>query len=302
MSNQIDLNHYRVACVQMDIIPGQVEQNCRHAANLAREAIARHARLIVFPELVDLDMVENARDLASTAPGPFTQPLETLAKEFGVHIVIGMSRLEGGGLYNSAVVIGPAGILGAYDKVHVWSGDWDKDGNDWAEDPRRIEPHNYMPGKKFKVFNIDGISVGAIICYDGQFPESWLCNRLLGADLLAWPTNRGSYEDMDIPALARFFQLNVMAANRFGQSSYWTAGDSQIVTAQGKVLAHVLNGESVLVADLDILASRKWRRNLPFLRDRRPDIYEEYLHLIPESEIASGIPSHQVIPLWQREK
>ena len=198
--------------------------------------------------------------------------------------------------------IGPNGILGAYDKVHVWSGDWDVARNDWSEDPRRIEPHNYLPGEKFKVFNIDGITMGVMICYDGQFAESWLCNRLLGADLLLWPTNRGSYEDMDVPAMARFFQLNVMAANRFGQSSYWTPGDSQIVTAQGKVLAHAYNGETVLLADLDILASRKWRRSLPTLRDRRPEIYENYLSLIPENEISPGIPSYKVIPLWRQGK
>lgn len=302
MQNEVDLSSYRIACVQMDILPGQAEQNCAHAEAMAREAIRRQARLIVFPELSDLDMVEDAWGAASTVPGPFTQPLEQLAKEHRVHFVIGMSRRAGQELYNSAVFIGPDGILGAYDKVHVWSGDWDVERNDWAEDPRRIEPHNYLPGKEFKVFDIDNISVGAMICYDGLFAESWLCNRLLGADVLVWPTNRGGYGDMNVPAMARYFQLNVIAANRFGQSSYWTQGDSQVVGPRGNLLAHAYNGESVLIADLDILASRKWRRSLPYLRDRRPDVYEKYLSLIPESEIAPGIPSNRVIPLWQQDK
>lgn len=302
MQNKIDLSCYRVASVQMDIHPGQAEQNCVHAEAMALEAIHREARLIVFPELSDLDMVEDAWGAASAVPGPFTQPLEQLAKDHGVHFVIGMSRRVGEGLYNSAVFIGPDGILGTYDKVHVWSGDWDAERNDWAEDSRRIEPHNYLPGREFKVFDIDGISVGAMICYDGLFAESWLCNRLLGADVLVWPTNRGSYEDMNVPAMARFFQLNVIAANRFGQSSYWTEGDSHVVGARGNVLAHAYNGESVLIADLDILGSRQWRRKIPQLRDRRPDIYEKYLGLIPAAEIAPGIPSNQVIPFWRRKK
>jgi predicted amidohydrolase len=133
-----------------------------------------------------------------------------------------------------------------------------------------------------------------------MFAESWQCLRLLGADLVVWPTNRDTYGDMDVPAMARFFQLNVMAVNRFGQSTYWTRGDSQVVSAQGNVLAHAYNGESVLIADLDIEGDRRWRRRIPYIRDRRPDIYARYMHLRPENEIAPGIPSYQVAPLWAR--
>ena len=298
----VNLSKYRVAAVQMDIVPGQVETNRDHAVELAHEAIRRGARLIVFPEMADTDEITGAWKLATTAPGPFTAPFEELAAEHGVHIVIGMARRVGEAFYNSAVFIGPEGVLGAYDKVHVWSGSWDEARDDWGEDPRRIEPHNFLPGDGFSVFDIDGVSVGAMICYDGMFPESWQCLRLLGADLIVWPTNRGTYGDMNVPAMARYIQLNVMAVNRFGQSTYWTAGDSQIVGAQGNVLAHAYNGESVLIADLDIEGDRRWRRQIPYIRDRRPDLYARYLHLRPESEVAPGIPSYQVAPLWARSR
>ncbi len=293
------LSAYRVAAVQMDIIPGTMERNRDHATELAGQAISLGARLVVFPELADIDMVEDAYALASPAPGPFTAPFERLAERHGVHIVIGMARRTGEGLYNSAVFIGPGGIVGIYDKVHVWAGDWDAIGNRWAEDPRRIEPNNYLPGREFKVFAVDGVNVGALICYDGMFPESWQCNRLLAADMVVWPTNRGNYEDVDVPALARYFQLNVVAVNRFGRSSYWCQGDSQVVDAHGRVLAHAYNGEAVLVADLNLESSRRWRRSLPYLRDRRPDIYEKILARTPPEEMAPGIPSSQVTPLWR---
>ena len=295
----MNLSKYRVAAVQMDAVPGAIEQNRDHAAQLATEAIARGARLIVLPELTDIDMVENAREQATPAPGPFTAPFESLAQRHGVHIVVGMARRDGDSLYNSAVFVGPGGIIGIYDKVHVWAGDWDVAKGDWAEDVRRIEPHNYLPGNEFRAFSIDGISVGALICYDGMFPESWLSVRLLGADLVVWPTNRGNYGDVDVPALARYFQLNIMAVNRFGQSSYWCQGDSQVVDAKGTVLAHAYNGEAVLIADLDVEESRRWRRSLPYLRDRRPDVYSRFLQHTEEAEIAPGIPSSQVIPLWR---
>ncbi len=302
MFDQPDLTKYRVAAVQMDIVPGQMEKNRDHAVGMGQEAVRRGARLIVFPELADIDEVADAWELATTAPGPFTQPLEKLAAKHGVHIVVGMARRAGEELYNSAVFIGPAGIIGTYDKVHVWAGKWDVARDDWAEDPRRIEANSYLPGHEFKVFSIDGISVGAMICYDGMFPESWQCNRLLGADLLVWPTNRGTYEDMDVPAMARYFQLNVMAVNRFGQSSYWTQGDSRIVDAEGNVLAHSYGGEAVLIAELNIEAARRWRRSIPYIRDRRPDVYAKILQKSPRREMAPGTPSNQVKPLWWRKR
>ncbi len=297
---QVDLSNYRVAVLQMDIRPGKPDENCETAIRMAEQAIARGARLIVTPELSDIDMLDDARDLVTSAPGPYTQPFEDLSRKHGVHCVVGMSRRQGSGFYNSAVFIGPEGILGAYDKVHVWAGDWDTNKNDWAEDPRRIEPNNFLPGDEFKKFEIDGVKVGAMICYDGLFAESWLCNRLLGADMIVWPTNRGNYRDMNIPVMAKYFQLNVLAANRFGQSSYWTQGDSHIVSAMGQVLAHAYNGESVLIADLDILESRRWRRSMPEMRDRRPDVYQKYIGQTPAEESAPGIPSYQVVPLWKR--
>jgi len=299
-SESVDLSKYRVAAVQMDIVPGEWERNRDHAAALVEVAIGRGARLVVIPEMADTDEITGAWKLATPAPGPFTKPFEELAAEHGVHVVVGMGRRVDTEFYNSAVFIGPEGILGAYDKVHVWSGSWDEERGDWGEDPRRIEPHNFLPGDGFSVFDIDGISVGAMICYDGMFAESWQCLRLLGADLVVWPTNRDTYGDMDVPAMARYFQLNVMAVNRFGQSNYWTRGDSQIVSAQGNVLAHALNGESVLIADLDIEADRRWRRRIPYIRDRRPDVYDRYLHLRPDAEVAPGPPSHCVEPLWRR--
>ena len=294
----LHLSKYRVAAVQMDIVPGAWETNRDHAVELVRVAIGRGARLIAIPEMVDTDEIMGAWKLATTAPGPFTRPFEDLAAEHRVHIVVGMGRRVDEAYYNSAVFIGPGGVLGAYDKIHVWSGSWDEARDDWGEDPRRIEPHNFLPGEGFHVFDVDGLSVGAMICYDGMFAESWQCLRLLGADLVVWPTNRDTYEDMDVPAMARFFQLNVMAVNRFGQSNYWTRGDSQIVSAQGNVLAHALNAESVLVADLDIAGDRRWRRQIPYIRDRRPDLYARYLHLRPEAEVAPGPPSYCVEPLW----
>ncbi len=84
-----------------------------------------------------------------------------------------------------------------------------------------------------------------------------------------------------------------------GRGSPWTQGDSQIVDAQGNTLAHAYGGESILIADLDIEAARRWRRSLPYMRDRRQELYGRILEAAPQDEIAPGIRSCQVKPLWQ---
>ncbi len=298
MTDEVNLNGYCVAAVQMDIVPGEPETNREHAAELAQVAIGRGARLIVYPELVDIDEVMDGWELATPVPGPFTAPFEALAIEHGVHFVLGMARQVGEGASNSAVFIGPDGVIGAYDKVHPWVGSWDREQGRWKEDPRRIEPHNYLPGEGFRLFEIDGVKVGTLICYDGMFAESWLCYRLMGADLIVWPTNREDYADVDIPALARFFQVAVVAVNRYGQSTYWTEGDSAIISAQGDVLAHAYGGEAVLIADVDIEASRGRRRGQPVMRDRRPEVYARIASPAVEDERASGARSCEVEPIW----
>ena len=99
--------------------------------------------------------------------------------------------------------------------------------------------------------------------------------------------------------MARFFQLNVAAVNRYGQSTYWTVGDSTIVDFSGKTLAHATGGESVLIADLDVTAARARRRENPAMRDRRPELYGAILKPAPQLERAPGIRSCEVAPLWK---
>jgi hypothetical protein len=71
------------------------------------------------------------------------------------------------------------------------------------------------------------------------------------------------------------------------------------VDAQGNILAHGYNGEAVLIADIDVELSRRWRRSLPYLRDRRPEVYLDILQSTPDTEVAPGIPSNRVMPVWR---
>ena len=82
---------------------------------------------------------------------------------------------EGEHLYNSAVCIGPEGVVSNYRKTHL---------------PFLGVDRFVTPGTRpYEVFNLGGLKVGILICFDGSFPESARILTLLGADLVVLPTN-----------------------------------------------------------------------------------------------------------------
>jgi N-carbamoylputrescine amidase len=144
----------------------------------------------------------------------------------------------------------------------------------------------YAPGDTgAPVFNTAVGKIGVAICYDRHYPEFMRALALGGADLVVvpqagsvgeWPD--GLYEaEMRVAA----FQNGYFAAlcNRVGQEDRITfAGESFVCAPDGHVLARAPQGvETILYANLDLgQAARSHARRL-FLRDRRPDLYADWL-------------------------
>src|SRR5205807_4438969 len=96
-----------------------------------------------------------------------------LARQHGLHIVVGLVERDGHLIYNVAVLLGPDGrIIGKYRKVAL---------------PRTEIEAGVTPGNDYPVFNTRFGKVGLMVCYDGFFPEvaRELSNR--GAEVIAWP-------------------------------------------------------------------------------------------------------------------
>ncbi|HET9963416.1 MAG TPA: nitrilase-related carbon-nitrogen hydrolase, partial [Nitrospiraceae bacterium] len=83
------------------------------------------ADLMVLPELFasgyQFVSKDEVRELAEPVPGgPTTQRLCELADRRGMTIVAGLPERAGSHCYNSAVVVGPSGVLGCYRKTHLF--------------------------------------------------------------------------------------------------------------------------------------------------------------------------------------
>src|SRR3972149_5375938 len=102
---------------------GDKQENLNLMTRQASSARRKNGDILVFPELhlTGYAMRDEVYNQAEPIPGPSTNRAEKLAKEHGVHVVFGMPEESSvkGVLPNTAVFVGPKGILGKYRKIHL---------------------------------------------------------------------------------------------------------------------------------------------------------------------------------------
>jgi predicted amidohydrolase len=267
------------AAVQMEPRIGEPARNIAHAIGLMESAADRGARLLVLPELANSGYVFESRDEAfALAEDPHTGPAsvawQALAARRRLHIVAGLCERAGEAIYNSAVIIGPSGVLGLFRKVHLWD----------------REHVVFMPGDLgFPVLDLPFGRLGVFICYDGWFPESYRACALADADVICVPTNwvpmpaqpagREVMANTLLMAGAHSNGVFVVAADRIGtERGQPFLGNSLIVAPTGFPLAGpaAAETEEILLATLDLgqaAASRRLNGFNHLLRNRRPEHY-----------------------------
>jgi len=134
-----------------------------------REAAQQGIELLVFPEeaLVGADACATCLEtqgpcdthvaLAETIPGPATERIARLAREFDMYVIFGMAESdahEPRRLYNAAAVVGPDGVMGSYRKINLGSPPWVTEGV------------TFTPGASLPVWETRFGTIGVLICYD----------------------------------------------------------------------------------------------------------------------------------------
>ena len=265
----------KVAAVQMDIKISEKEQNLAKILENLEAAADAGAKVVVFPECALTGYCftsrEEAMPMGESVPGPSTEKLARAAKDLGCTVVVGMLERDGDALYNAAAVIEPRGILGTHRKLHMPCL-----GIDWFNNPG---------DRPFKIFASAHGKLGVNICFDCSFPESSRVLKLLGAQLLAIPTNWPVKSDawLHTPQMrATENHFYVIASNRVGEErGFRFAGHSMIVDVMGNVMAEADDQEeTILYAEVDPpLADRNRIVRVPGLWEldrigaRRPEMY-----------------------------
>ncbi|HEY3359060.1 MAG TPA: carbon-nitrogen hydrolase family protein [Polyangia bacterium] len=171
----------RAAAAQCTSVALDVEQNLDTVARLAAAAARAGAGLLVFPELF-LTGPTFAPAVWHVAPRPddtVERRLGRLARDHGVHLVVGSAERRGDDLYNAALLAAPDGTVGRYAKMHLFA----------------TEPFTFQPGAGPVIWPTALGRIGVGICYDLLFPTPW--TAYAGAvDLCvvpsAWPEFEGS--------------------------------------------------------------------------------------------------------------
>jgi len=272
------MNELTVAGIQLDTELAKLTENRERILDFATQAAGQGAQLVVFPECAlsgyVFDTLEEARESSETVPGPFTSALEQLCREKQVHVVAGMLEAVGECVYNSAVLCGPAGLIGVYRKTHLpYLG---------------VDRLTTLGPGPYAVFDTPVGRLGMLICYDLRFPEASRCLTLLGADILIlptnWPVGADASPEYTAPARAVENRIFVVAVNRAGvEKGISFIGKSQIVEPSGKRLAMAkTTGEEIILATFDPTLARQKRLvispgafEIDTVGDRRPELYKK---------------------------
>jgi N-carbamoylputrescine amidase len=285
----------RVAAVSMNGFLGEPERVLNSIAGWCERAAAQKADLVLFPELVvHGHCTPNTWELAEPVPdGPSVRRLAQLARHYRLFLCAGLSEKERDIVYNTQVVVGPEGYLGKQRKLHL----------------SRDEVLYYKGGRELNVFDLGKCRVGAVICYDNQFPEVARVLALRGAEVICMPhaarlkmwgdtpeaeaaARRHTYQHFQGYGMrARENACFVVLADQAGRAGYVDlyprdspnqphhAGAALVFGPDGELLAsaqteHIRDEMIVATLDAGRLAHE---RSLPnyTLRTRRPELFGE---------------------------
>lgn len=255
---------------------GQPEVNLEKA----KKAVAKACELyrpdvIVFPEIymsffpVGTDH-ETCLSTAQPLDGPFVTGMRALAKEHGVWLIFGMNETVEDPAdhrnYNTTVVVdGQGEIVSHYHKTHLYDAFGYKESDSNKAGDQFFEPIDTPFGR-----------IGLFVCYEVRFPEVARYQRSKGADIIVMPTAwaAGKLKSLHFRTLitARAIENTVymLACDQCGVDSI---GESVAVDPMGVPIASAGEGETLLVAHVDLDRVDEVRAKLPAYKDRRPELY-----------------------------
>jgi len=266
----------RIALAQVSASE-DIEGNLKKAEAFMREAAGKKAHIICFPEMGFMRFFPQYRaekkyfDLAETIPGSTVKRFQNLAGKLGIITIINIFEKENDELYfNSSPVIDSDGtLLGKAHMMHI------------AEEPCFHEKFYYQPGRTaFPVFRTKHGTIGMAICYDRHFPEHIRALTIQGAEIIFIPQagikgNPIELYEIEMQAASFTNQIFIGLVNRTGvEDEMEFVGGSFVTDPAGEMVARAgIDKEELLIAECDLTMIEKMRRERPFLRDRRPELY-----------------------------
>jgi len=305
------LHTFGAAVVQAAPVAFDVDATIDIVARLTGEAAATGARLVVFPEAfiscyprgLGFGTVVGARSPEGRAwyrrywqssidiPGPTVDRLSAIARQHGVHLVIGVIERDGGTLYCTTLVYAASGdCLGKHRKLMptgaerlVWGcGD----------------------GSTMPVFDTEVGRLGTVICWENYMPLLRMSMYAKGIQVWCAPT--ADSRDTWIATMRHIAcegRCFVLSANQFTRRRDYPddyplevdhqpddvlcRGASIIVSPLGEILAGPeTDGEAILCADIDLNQITEAKYDFDVVGHyARPDIFQLIVNETPKPAV-----------------
>lgn len=253
------------------------DENLAKAQSALRRAVARGAKLIIFPEVFMAWLSPGnfkataARSVSQSLDGPFVRGLMQEARQQGVWVIAGMLETAEGAenidkTYNTTVVINDQGqLVTSYRKTHMYDAFGHRESDVFVSADRLFTPIETPFGR-----------MGLFVCYELRIPEIARTQAVQGVDFFVVPTAwvNGPLKEVHWRHLviARAIE-NTAYMLTCGQCGNQYMGRSLLVDPMGVVLAEGSEEENLLYAEVDLDRIARVREQLPSLQHRRPALY-----------------------------
>ncbi|MCT1576761.1 carbon-nitrogen family hydrolase [Oceanobacillus kimchii] len=260
----------RYAIYQMDIVPGNPEANRLKVKTWIEKTVSMNdIDIIVLPEMWTTGYtLAELNEVADEEEEPTCSFLQQLARDNQVHIIGGsIANKRNGKINNTAIVVNSNGEkVYKYDKIHLV--------------PMLDEP-TYLDGGEEKVctFELDGVKMGLIICYDLRFPELTRSLAVSGAEVIyivaEWPSARKDHWKALQLARAIENQCYIISANRVGiYNNVEFCGLSSVINPWGEIQTLGSDHhEETIIDSIDLQKVSEARKNVPIFESRVPKLY-----------------------------
>ncbi len=270
---------FRAALVQMKSSVDK-NKNLSYSLKLIGRAAQKKAQLICFPEFQMAyspaeQKPETLHEIAEKINGDFISALSNSAKKNKINVVATIYEIintnkQNQKVFDTAVIINELGkIQSVYRKIHLY------DALGFKESKKLLAGNIIEKPTRTSVGNL-----GLQICYDMRFPEISRILTVNGANILvspsAWVAGFMKQEHWEIMLKSRAIEngVYVIAPNQLGNIY---CGHSMVIEPFGATLIDMGNREGMEILDIDNSRIETVRRTLPLLRNRRTDVYKNYI-------------------------
>jgi nitrilase len=298
-----------VAAVQATPVFLDREATAEKVCGLVKEAAGQGAQLIVFGESfipaypdwvwrtsawADSEFVKRFYANAVSVPGATVQRIGEAAAEASAYVVIGVTEIDGGTLYNTLLYLGPDGeLLQRHRKLMPTGGE------------RTV--WGMGDGSELGVVQTPFGVVGGLLCWENYMPLARAAIYAQHCDIYLAPTWDNS--DTWVATLrhiakeGRQFVIGVAPLLRgsdvpedlrgtiYGLGEDWMSrGHTTIVGPDGDIIAGpILEREEIVYADLDIAAVHEQRRMFdPVGHYSRPDVFTLHVDTRAKNSVVFG--------------